>query len=77
MFGYLAMQMPAGLSIYFIVSNLVGMGVQWATNRWLSNDDDEEPLPTRRQVAAEKQENETGSSSTKRTYKKRGYKRRD
>ena len=27
MFGFFAMQMPAGLSIYFIVSNLVGMGV--------------------------------------------------
>jgi len=33
MFGFFAMQMPAGLSIYFIVSNFVGMGIQWVTNR--------------------------------------------
>jgi len=39
MFGFFAMQMPAGLSIYFIVSNLVGMAAQWGTNRWLSGDD--------------------------------------
>jgi YidC/Oxa1 family membrane protein insertase len=37
MFGFFAMQMPAGLSIYFIVSNLIGMGIQWATNRWLGD----------------------------------------
>jgi len=77
MFGYLAMQMPAGLSIYFIVSNLVGMGIQWATNRWLTNDDGDEPLPSKRPVAAEKQENERDSSSKRQSYKKRGYKRRD
>jgi YidC/Oxa1 family membrane protein insertase len=39
MFGFFAMQMPSGLSIYFIVSNLIGMAIQWATNRWLNNDD--------------------------------------
>ena len=38
MFGFFAMQMPAGLSIYFIVSNLVGMGIQWFTNRLLKDD---------------------------------------
>jgi YidC/Oxa1 family membrane protein insertase len=75
MFGYLAMQMPAGLSIYFIVSNLVGMGVQWGTNRWLNSDDDAEPLP-KRPAIADKQESEQGSSSKKRSYKKRGYKRK-
>lgn len=76
MFGYMAMQMPAGLSIYFIVSNLIGMGIQWATNRWLS-DDKEEMLPAKRPAAAVEQENEPGSNSKKRTYKKRGYRRKD
>jgi membrane protein insertase Oxa1/YidC/SpoIIIJ len=76
MFGYLAMQMPAGLSIYFIVSNLVGMGIQWATNRWLSNGE-EETLPAKRPAAAVKKEDEPESSSKKRTYKKRGYRRKD
>jgi len=42
MFGYLAMQMPAGLSIYFIVSNVVGMGIQWLTNRWLNGGSEKE-----------------------------------
>jgi YidC/Oxa1 family membrane protein insertase len=43
MFGFFAMQMPAGLSIYFIVSNLIGMAIQWATNRWLNKDGDAAP----------------------------------
>jgi YidC/Oxa1 family membrane protein insertase len=77
MFGYLAMQMPAGLSIYFIVSNVVGMGIQWATNRWLHNDD-EAKLPAKRPApTAEKEDNGQESSRSKRAYRKRGYKRRD
>ena len=34
MFGFFAMQMPSGLSIYFIVSNLIGMAIATGT-RWI------------------------------------------
>lgn len=87
MFGFFAMQMPAGLSIYFIVSNLVGMGVQWATNRWLNNDDEAMTETASRKPAASagRSVEQTASSDTASgknrksnagTYKKRGYKSR-
>jgi YidC/Oxa1 family membrane protein insertase len=50
MFGFFALQMPAGLSIYFIVSNIVGIGIQWVTNRLL-RDGQEEPAKPARQPA--------------------------
>jgi YidC/Oxa1 family membrane protein insertase len=73
MFGYLAMQMPAGLSIYFIVSNVVGMGIQWLTNRWIGDDDsDVQPVrrPARSSVSSD---NEDTKRRGKRSYRKRGY----
>jgi YidC/Oxa1 family membrane protein insertase len=81
MFGFFAMQMPAGLSIYFIVSNLAGMGIQWVTNRLLK---DEEPAPTgsRRSTvssgrsADRSASSESKSKSSKSNYRKRGYKKR-
>ena len=76
MFGYLAMQMPAGLSIYFIVSNLVGMGVQWLTNRLLNEDDEGQTSTTRSSSPAKTAEKPEKSQSTKDNYKKRGYKKR-
>jgi YidC/Oxa1 family membrane protein insertase len=73
MFGYLAMQMPAGLSIYFIVSNLVGMGIQWLTNRWIANDDID-VTPARRPSTTESTSQGTRSDQKdKRSYRKRGY----
>ena len=74
MFGYLAMQMPAGLSIYFIVSNLVGMGIQWLTNRWIANDDID-VTPTRRPSTTESTSSRGTRSDQrgKRSYRKRGY----
>ena len=74
MFGFFAMQMPAGLSIYFIVSNLIGMAIQWATNRWLNGDAERaprktaRPRPLLRERTAEKQE--PAEPSQGRGYKK-------
>jgi YidC/Oxa1 family membrane protein insertase len=77
MFGYLAMQMPAGLSIYFIVSNLVGMGIQWLTNRLLDDGEGAEPSTTQPASSkARSSEKSSKSRAKKRTYQKRGYKRR-
>ena len=76
MFGYLAMQMPAGLSIYFIVSNLIGMGIQWATNRWLSDQGEAQPV---HRLSAPKvapaEESETDRRG-KPVYRKRGYRKK-
>jgi membrane protein insertase Oxa1/YidC/SpoIIIJ len=73
MFGFFAMQMPSGLSIYFIVSNLIGMAIQWATNRWLKNDDE----PARRQAAQPRtpRQDTRKKPSTKEPAKGRGYKK--
>jgi len=72
MFGFFAMQMPAGLSIYFIVSNVVGLGIQWATNRWLNGE--EQTQETRPKVAPRRVEKATQTG--KKAPRKRGYKRR-
>jgi YidC/Oxa1 family membrane protein insertase len=77
MFGFFAMQMPAGLSIYFIVSNLVGMGISWLTNRWLNGDDAKAPArPQRSSPVSVTTLPEDGPASKKPIRKKRGYKRR-
>ena len=78
MFGYLAMQMPAGLSIYFIVSNIVGMGVQWLTNRLLNGDSEESRESTRRLPSSNGSGAASDDKAAKRdaSYKKRGYKRK-
>jgi YidC/Oxa1 family membrane protein insertase len=70
MFGFFAMQMPAGLSIYFIVSNLIGMAIQWGTNRWLNHDDKAAPpaKPRTPRRTRPKEQSPTESS------KGRGYK---
>jgi YidC/Oxa1 family membrane protein insertase len=78
MFGYLAMQMPSGLSIYFIVSNVVSMGIQWLTNRWLGKGEDEENKPARRSASsngsgADERERNNGRETA---YRKRGYRRK-
>ncbi|MBN1641824.1 MAG: YidC/Oxa1 family membrane protein insertase [Anaerolineae bacterium] len=72
MFGYLAMQMPAGLSIYFIVSNVIGIGVQWLTNRWIGGDD-AELVPVRRPARADAPAQEEPERPSKQSYRKRGY----
>ncbi len=72
MFGFFAMQMPAGLSIYFIVSNVVGMGIQWLTNAWLNHDDQGQPtLPRPKPVAAVSEPPKRDKAG----HRKRGYKR--
>jgi YidC/Oxa1 family membrane protein insertase len=75
MFGFFAMQMPAGLSIYFIVSNIVGMGIQWGTNRWLNTGADQPPAPQQPTAVETKQTETKPTQTSKATYKKRGYKR--
>jgi YidC/Oxa1 family membrane protein insertase len=88
MFGFFAMQMPAGLSIYFIVSNLVGMVVQWGTNRWLKDDDApaeatsgkpavfRKPAASASRPAEQPDSSTSGNQNPKSKYKKRGYKSR-
>jgi YidC/Oxa1 family membrane protein insertase len=78
MFGYLAMQMPAGLSIYFIVSNVVGMGIQWLTNRWLNGGSTEDKEPARRRSSGNgsSAEKDNGGSRRGASYRKRGYRRK-
>jgi membrane protein insertase Oxa1/YidC/SpoIIIJ len=76
MFGFFAMQMPAGLSIYFIVSNLIGMAIQWGTNRLL-NSDDKASQPTRPKLPHQsKPSNDDPSTSNgNRRGSGRGYKK--
>jgi YidC/Oxa1 family membrane protein insertase len=77
MFGFFAMQMPAGLSIYFIVSNLVGIGIQWVTNRWLNGSTESQPkLPAPPASASTQSDANSASKRNKGAYKKRGYKKR-
>jgi YidC/Oxa1 family membrane protein insertase len=38
MFGFFALQFPAGLSIYFIISNLVSVVIQYFTTGWMGID---------------------------------------
>jgi YidC/Oxa1 family membrane protein insertase len=73
MFGFFAMQMPAGLSVYFIVSNVVGLGIQWLTNRFIK--DDEPGSAPRSRVQAQPADRTTEQKS-KSSRKKRGYKRK-
>jgi YidC/Oxa1 family membrane protein insertase len=77
MFGFFAMQMPAGLSIYFIVSNVVGMGVSWLTNRWLNGDDAKAPSRPRRSspVSVTTIPEDGPAPDQKPIRRKRGYKR--
>jgi len=80
MFGFFAMQMPAGLSIYFIVSNVVGMGIQWASNRWLNGGEEESASSRAQRPVIATTPNESDSATTREeksnTRKKRGYKKR-
>lgn len=73
MFGFFAMQMPAGLSVYFIVSNVVGLGIQWATNR-LFGDDKTDPSPPRPRSQAQTADRDTEQRS-KSSRRKRGYRK--
>lgn len=77
MFGFFAMQMPAGLSIYFIVSNVVGMGVSWLTNRWLNGDDAKAPSRPQRSspVSVTTIPEDGPAPDQKPIRRKRGYKR--
>ncbi len=73
--GIIAMQAPSGLSIYFIVSNVVGMIVQWITNRLLNGSGQATPrkaasAPPR--STERREERRRGRPVTR----KRGYKRR-
>ena len=74
MFGFFAMQMPAGLSVYFIVSNIAGLGIQWLTNRFFK--DTSEPTKSRSQVQPPVRTVETKEEGTKSTRRKRGYRKR-
>jgi YidC/Oxa1 family membrane protein insertase len=83
MFGFFAMQMPSGLSIYFIVSNIVGMGIQWFTNHLLSGDETGTATVSRKSAASASGSTEQTAASTAKprksrkrsAYKKRGYKK--
>jgi YidC/Oxa1 family membrane protein insertase len=76
MFGFFAMQMPAGLSIYFIVSNLVGLGVQWVTNRLFKDDDGPVVSRPRSQAQPAIRAAENKEKADKPVRRKRGYKRK-
>jgi YidC/Oxa1 family membrane protein insertase len=78
MFGFFAMQMPAGLSIYFIVSNLIGMAIQWATNRVFKDDAAGDAARPRRSSASANTQaaGKSTKQPRKRDYRKRGYKKR-
>lgn len=49
MFGFFALQFPAGLSLYFILSNLIGVGQGWLIRRGM-------PDSTEERLAAEAEE---------------------
>ncbi len=74
MFGFFAMQMPAGLSIYFIASAVVGIGIQWLTDKFFKDDADDKPLQPRPAAPKPRQED---TPKTKSGRRKRGYKTQD
>lgn len=72
MFGFLAMQMPAGLSIYFIASAIIGIGVQWLTDKLIKDGgttDVQQPVQPRSQPSMPQPE----PPKTKSGRRKRGY----
>lgn len=77
MFGFFAMQMPAGLSIYFIASNIVGMGIQWAQNALTSKTGHTAATLPQRAPAppAPSTKGQTARKYAKTSYKKRGYRK--
>mgnify|MGYP000048469026 CR=1 FL=1 len=72
MFGFLAMQMPAGLSIYFIASAIVGIGVQWLTDKLVKDGGSTEALVIKTSPASPMPRQEP--PKTKSGRRKRGYK---
>ncbi len=72
MFGFLAMQMPAGLSIYFIASAIVGIGVQWLTDKLVKDGGSTEALVIKTSPASPTPRQEP--PKTKSGRRKRGYK---
>jgi YidC/Oxa1 family membrane protein insertase len=76
MFGFFAMNMPAGLSVYFIVSNIVGLGIQWVTNRFFQDDEPVQLSRPRSQAQPAIRGTEKQSESSKPARRKRGYKKK-
>lgn len=74
MFGFFAMQMPAGLSIYFIASAVVGIGIQWLTDKIFKDDNTgAQPIQPRPLPPTPRQD----APKTKSGRRKRGYKSQD
>lgn len=60
MFGFFALQFPAGLSLYFVLSNLVGVGQGWLIRRNME-EEDSRPAPT---MSAGGDSSKTGSDNS-------------
>ena len=43
MFGYFTTQFSSGLAIYFVISNIIGIGIQWAIERFAAPVELDEP----------------------------------
>jgi YidC/Oxa1 family membrane protein insertase len=89
MFGFFALQFPAGLSLYFVLSNIIGMGQGWLVRRSADEEEQERksgPKPSSADAkiakaeAAESQENgssnESASGSSKGSRKKQRRRKR-
>ena len=83
MFGFFALQFPAGLSLYFVLSNIIGMGQGLLIRR---SADDETPTSASAKAAASSKAKEVepavaegntnGASNETKTPKKSGRRRR-
>jgi len=61
MFGFFALQFPAGLSLYFVLSNLVGVGQGWLIRR---NMQEEDARPTPPGISATEETAQAGSDNS-------------
>lgn len=74
MFGFFALQFPAGLSLYFVLSNLVGVGQGWLIRRNMQ-EEASRPAPTKMSTAEDgtqaSSDNSSGGKQDKRRKKAR------
>ena len=76
MFGFFALSFSSALSIYFIISNLVGVGQYQIINRWFKTRWEDESKDKRRAQPKKPRPTETDASSAKKPAARRKKKRR-
>lgn len=68
MFGFFALQFPAGLSLYFVLSNLVGVGQGWLIRR--NMEEEAKAVPAEMITSQETSQTDSDNSSGKKQEQK-------